>query len=183
MSRSPYRAPRPDSQSAGRPAPRLAGRAAPQWQQITRGTKTLLITWVTDTGDAIVAAGAHDGQTGAVLFQASHEVRPAGEIVVRIAGELDIATADLAAAYVRDIVSRAGGPVIADVSGVRFCDVLGLGALARMARYAEQAGCPFRLASPRPSLAKLIRIAGLSHRFPPASGQDRSPPGVTRPLS
>jgi hypothetical protein len=52
-----------------------------------------------------------------------------------------------------------------------------------MARYAEQAGCPFRLAAPRPSLAKLIRIAGLGHRFPPAPGPDRGSPGVTRPLS
>lgn len=183
MSRSPYRAARPGSQSAGPPAARLAGPAGPQWRQITRGTKTLLITWVTDTGEAIVAAGAHDKQTGAVLIQVSHEVRPTGEIVVRIAGELDIATADLAASYVQDIIDRGGGPVSADVSAVRFCDVLGLGALVRMARYAEQAGCPFRLAAPRPSLAKLIRIARLGHRFPPAPGPDRSSPRVPRPLS
>ena len=130
-----------------------------------------------------MATGAHDERTGAVHFQASHEVGRTGEIVVKIAGELDIATAGLAAAYVRHIVSRPGGPVIADVSAVRFCDVVGLGAFVRMARYAEQAGRPFRLASPGPSLAKLIRVAGLGDRFLPASGQGRSSPGVTSPLS
>lgn len=93
MGRSAYRTPRSDSQSAGRPGSRLAARPAPQWWQITRGTKTLLLTWVTDTGDAIVATGAHDERTGAVHFQASHEVGRTGEIVVKIAGELDIATA------------------------------------------------------------------------------------------
>jgi anti-anti-sigma regulatory factor len=73
--------------------------------------------------------------------------------------------------------------VIAEVSAVRFCAVLGLGALVRMARYAEQAGRPFRLTSPGPSLARLIRVAGLGDRFLPASGQGRSSPGVTSPLS
>jgi anti-anti-sigma regulatory factor len=34
-----------------------------------------------------------------------------------------------------------------------------------MARYAEQEGCPFRLASPNPSLVKIMRITGLDRRF------------------
>jgi len=34
-----------------------------------------------------------------------------------------------------------------------------------MAGYAEQAGCEFRLASPRPSLVKIMRITGLDRRF------------------
>ena len=34
-----------------------------------------------------------------------------------------------------------------------------------MARYAEQKGRPFRLASPRPSLVKIMRITGLDRRF------------------
>jgi anti-anti-sigma regulatory factor len=44
--------------------------------------------------------------------------------------------------------------------------------LLRMARYAEQNGCPFRLASPSPSLAKIIRITRLDHRFLTIAGVD-----------
>ena len=35
----------------------------------------------------------------------------------------------------------------------------------RMARYAEQKDRPFRLASPSPSLIKIMRITGLDRRF------------------
>jgi len=35
-----------------------------------------------------------------------------------------------------------------------------------MADDAQQAGCPFRLTSPSPSLVKIVRITGLDHRFP-----------------
>jgi anti-anti-sigma regulatory factor len=40
-----------------------------------------------------------------------------------------------------------------------------------MAGYAERAGRPFRLASPSPSVVKIMRITGLDRRFlvPPAS--------------
>ena len=51
---------------------------------------------------------------------------------------------------------------------VAFCDAKGLGALVRMARCAEQKGCPFRLASPSPSLVKIMRITGLDRRFLPS---------------
>jgi hypothetical protein len=37
--------------------------------------------------------------------------------------------------------------------------------MLRMADYAERAGCPFGLASPKPSLLKLMRITGLDRRF------------------
>jgi anti-anti-sigma regulatory factor len=36
-----------------------------------------------------------------------------------------------------------------------------------MAGYAERAGCPFRLASPSPSLVRIMRITGLDARFLP----------------
>ena len=36
---------------------------------------------------------------------------------------------------------------------------------SRIASYAERAGCEFRLASPRLSLVKVMRITGLDRRF------------------
>ena len=47
-----------------------------------------------------------------------------------------------------------------------FCDASGLGALARLARHARQAGRQLKLTSPRPSLVKIMRITGLDRAFP-----------------
>ncbi len=55
--------------------------------------------------------------------------------------------------------------MIVDLAALDFCDARGLAALVRMAGYAEQKGRPFRLASPSPSLIKIMRITGLDRRF------------------
>ncbi len=98
-------------------------------------------------------------------LELSHWISHAGEAVVQLAGELDIASAEVAVSYVTEIIDRHGGPVTADLSALAFCDASGLAALVRMAGYAELAGRPFRLASPKPSLIKIMRITGLHHRF------------------
>jgi anti-anti-sigma factor len=82
---------------------------------------------------------------------------------VDLGGELDIVSAEAA---VRDVIDRCGKPVVVDLTALAFCDARGLRALLRMASYAERAGCEFRLASARPSLAKIMRITGLDGRFP-----------------
>jgi len=107
----------------------------------------------------------HDDLQGAAPLRLSHQITRAGEAVVDICGELDIATAEVAVRYVRHVIDRHYGPVIADLAALGFCDASGLGALVRMARYAEQAGRWFGLASPRPSLVKIMRITGLNRRF------------------
>lgn len=56
--------------------------------------------------------------------------------------------------------------MVVDLTAPTFCDAQGLGALLRIASYAERAGCEFRLAPPRPSLVKIMRIAGLDRTFP-----------------
>jgi len=98
-------------------------------------------------------------------LELSHWISPAGEAVVQLGGELDIVSAEAAVAYVMDVIDRHGGPVTADLSALAFCDARGLAALVRMADYAELTGCPFRLASPKPPLIKIMRVTGLHHRF------------------
>ena len=105
-----------------------------------------------------------DAQEPAPL-ELSYRACAGGEVVVALGGELDIVSAEAAVSYVREVIDRRGGPVIVDLTALTFCDARGLGALVRMAGYAERAGCPFRLASPRPSLVKLMRIIGLDRRF------------------
>lgn len=95
----------------------------------------------------------------------SHRICLTGEAVVKLHGELDIASTEVAVSYVRDITDRHHGPVTVDLTALAFCDAQGLAALVRMADHTEQKGCPFRLASPGPSLVKIMRITSLDRRF------------------
>jgi anti-sigma B factor antagonist len=111
----------------------------------------------------------------------SHWISQAGEAVVRLGGDLDIVSAEAAVAYVMGVMDRHGGPVTADLSALAFCDACGLAALVRMADYAELAGCPFRLASPKPPLVKILRITGLHHRFLAVDAGRDAWPGLPDP--
>jgi anti-sigma B factor antagonist len=116
------------------------------------------------TAEDIVMAAQNDLERTTPLAM-SHRIRPTGEAVVELTGDLDIATAELAVSYVTDIIRRHHKPLTVDLSTLDFCDAKGLAALVRMAGYAEQKDLPFQLASPRPSLIKIMRITGLDRRF------------------
>ena len=89
-----------------------------------------------------------------------------GSQVISVRGELDIATAEQAYTYISDVIDCWPAPVSVDLTGLTFCDASGLGALARIARHAREAGRQLRLISARPSLLKIIRITGLDRTFP-----------------
>ncbi|MGD0605561.1 MAG: STAS domain-containing protein [Streptosporangiaceae bacterium] len=89
-----------------------------------------------------------------------------GHQVISVTGELDIATADQAYAYISEVIDRWQVPVTVDLSGLSFCDASGLGVLAKAARHARQAGRQLRLTSARPSLLKIMRMTGLDGVFP-----------------
>jgi anti-anti-sigma factor len=130
--------------------------------------ETTMLTQVADARaveEATAVAGAQDDLQKGAPLELSHRISPAGEAVVDIAGELDIATAEPAVRYVSQVIDRHRGPVIVDLTALGFCDASGLSGLLRMTGHAQQAGCPFRLASPSPSLVKIMRITGLDHRF------------------
>jgi anti-sigma B factor antagonist len=90
---------------------------------------------------------------------------PAGEAVLSIGGELDIVSADVAVGYVTAVIDQCHVPLAVDLAALDYCDASGLKALERMADYAEQAGCPFRLTAPGQRLVKIMRITGLDRRF------------------
>jgi anti-anti-sigma factor len=134
---------------------------------IERGTKAMRLTCTIDAEAEqiiIVAQGQHDRRKAASL-ELSHRILPTGETVARIGGELDIATADTAVRYVTQVIDHRDGPVIVDLTALRFCDARGLSALLRIALYAEQRDHKFRVASPRPSLVKLLRITALDRKL------------------
>jgi anti-anti-sigma factor len=116
------------------------------------------------TAEDIVMA-AQGGLERTTPLAMTHRIRPTGEAVVELTGDLDIATAELAVSYVTDVIRRHHRPLTIDLSALDFCDAKGLAAFVRMAGYAEQKDRPFQLASPLPSLIKIMRITGLDRRF------------------
>ena len=89
-----------------------------------------------------------------------------GYQIVSVTGELDIATAEQAYSYISEVIDGRPAPVTVDLSGLTFCDASGLGALARVARHAREAGRQLMLTSVRPSLLKIMRITGVDRVFP-----------------
>jgi anti-sigma B factor antagonist len=92
------------------------------------------------------------------LVQLSSQIGADGHAVITIRGDLDLATADPAVRYVKEVIDRHDGMVSADLSGVVFCDACGLGALIRIAAYAEQAGRRLELARPSRAVARIMRL-------------------------
>ena len=129
-------------------------------------------------------AAVPDGGSDAAVMTAEHvvpaqakPVEPAqlelscetganGYQIVSVTGELDIATAEQAYSYISEVIDGRPAPVTVDLSGLTFCDASGLGALARIARHAREAGRQLMLTSARPSLLKIMRITGMDRAFP-----------------
>jgi anti-sigma B factor antagonist len=90
-----------------------------------------------------------------------------GQAMVNVRGELDIATADWAHAYLRAVIdSDKKGKVVLNLADLTFCDAAGLGVLARVASHARRTGRSVRLTSPRPALVRIMRITGMDAVFP-----------------
>ena len=122
--------------------------------------------------DAAVSDGGSDGAVitaelvEPVQLELSCRTGANGYQIVSVTGELDIATAEQAYSYISEVIDGRPAPVTVDLSGLTFCDASGLGALARIARHARQAGRQLMLTSARPSLVKIMRITGLDRAFP-----------------
>jgi anti-anti-sigma factor len=102
----------------------------------------------------------------ALQLELAYQVAGDGKATVRVTGELDIATADQAYAYLRDVVDSQAGPVTMNLAELTFCDAAGLGVLARVAGYAKRSGRSLKLTAARPSLLRIMRITGLDEAFP-----------------
>ena len=72
----------------------------------------MLLTRVIDAQlkNTIPVTGGQDGHRRATPLELSQRILPTGEVVANIGGELDIATADEAVSYFRQIIDRHCGP-------------------------------------------------------------------------
>ena len=129
------------------------------WQQ-----GTVKVTHMSDESGVVAD---RDNLQAIPPLMVSHRILATGEANVTIEGELDIATAETAVRYVRQVIDHHHGSVIVDLAMLSFCDARGLNALLGIAGHAQREGCPFRLTSPSPSLIKLLRITGLDRRLLP----------------
>jgi anti-anti-sigma factor len=125
-------------------------------------------------GDRAAPDGENDGEDMATVIDPAHalqlelayQVAPDGNATVRVRGELDIATADQAYTYLRDVVDSQDGPVMMNLSELTFCDAAGLGVLARVAGHARRSGRSLQLMAARPGLLRIMHITGMDEAFP-----------------
>ena len=85
--------------------------------------------------------------------------------ILRVQGELDLATADSLYRRGRTAIGRHARLLLLDLTGLSFCDARGLSAFVRIANEAEAADCSYGLIAPQPLVAKILRITGLHQRL------------------
>ena len=91
--------------------------------------------------------------------------RPAGPVVlVTVAGELDASSATDLRRVVGDLISRSAH-VVLDMTGIRFLDCGGIGALVALSRAATGAGGALGLQGLDPRHVALLELFGLADRF------------------
>ena len=111
-------------------------------------------------------AWVYDGTRTAQL-EFGYQRTTDGQAMVNVRGELDIATAEQAHAYLRRVVDgEKKGKITLNLADLTFCDAAGLGVLAKVAGYARCTGRTLRVTAARPSLLRIMRITGMDEAFP-----------------
>lgn len=104
-----------------------------------------------------------------VGLRVDREVDPAGAVLIRLDGELDLRSAPhLRAAMVEVFADHPpdGTPeVVIDLSGLSYADSAGLSMLVAAHKRADGGGGAVRLRSPSRSLRRLLEISGLDQLF------------------
>jgi anti-anti-sigma factor len=81
-------------------------------------------------------------------------------LVVRLAGELDLATVGELAAPLKDLLSREPQPLVLELDELTFADSSGIAVLIRLANHFER----LETRGARPSVRRVIEVLGLADR-------------------
>jgi anti-sigma B factor antagonist len=92
--------------------------------------------------------------------------------VVEIVGEIDVHTAGELRTILTALADEGRVHVVADFSGVRFCDAAGLGALVGVNNRLTAAGGSLRLIGVRPAQRRILQITRLDQLFRRYDGVD-----------
>jgi anti-sigma B factor antagonist len=88
-----------------------------------------------------------------------------GQVVVRVVGEIDAATAPLFAKRLDEVIEADHRDVAIDLAELTFMDSTGLAVLIHGRRRLEGTGRRMVIAHPSPAIFRLLQIAGLDGWF------------------
>jgi anti-anti-sigma factor len=106
-----------------------------------------------------------DGEMIRTTFDAVTEELEPGVLLVRLSGEIDIATTDFAAESIRAAIAPPAQLVLIDVSAVTFCSSAGLGNLVEARQLAGQHGIDLALIGVGRPVDRPLTITGLGRQF------------------
>lgn len=89
-----------------------------------------------------------------------------GAAVVALSGQLDVQTCLLLESALDRLREAASTRVVVDLSGVTFCDSVGLSAFVVAHKYCTAAGGYLRLAAPTPFMIRLLQVVGIAGPLP-----------------
>jgi anti-anti-sigma factor len=98
-------------------------------------------------------------------FPGPRSTPPSGPTVVRLSDGLDLPAAPALRERLIDVLHRAAGLFVLDLSAVTSCDVAGLAVLIGTQRRARLSGITMRLAAPSPPVRAALRSSGLERSF------------------
>ncbi len=90
----------------------------------------------------------------------------AARAVVRLDGELDIASSGALTQRLSDLLSQGHTRIVVDLTHLTFCDAAGLRAFVRASRLATTHRGWLRIAAAQPRMTRIISIADLSRMLP-----------------
>jgi anti-sigma B factor antagonist len=88
-----------------------------------------------------------------------------GQVVVRVVGEIDAATAPLFAERLDEVIEADHRNVAVDLAELTFMDSAGLVVLIHGRQRLERTGRRMLIAHPSPTIVRLLEIAGLDEWF------------------
>jgi anti-anti-sigma factor len=89
-----------------------------------------------------------------------------GTAVVALSGQLDVQTCLVLESALDRLREAASTRVVVDLSGVTFCDSVGLSAFVVGHKYCTAAGGYLRLAAPTPFMIRLLQVVGVAGPLP-----------------
>ncbi|GAA4518589.1 hypothetical protein GCM10023191_092890 [Actinoallomurus oryzae] len=93
--------------------------------------------------------------------------RDGASAVVEIVGEIDVHTSGRLRAILVALADEGRTHIVADFTGVRFCDAAGLGALVGVNNRLGRDGGSLRLTGVRPAQRRILQITRLDQLFRP----------------
>lgn len=93
-------------------------------------------------------------------------LREQGTVVVRVVGEVDLASAPVLREALNELIEAQGNLAVQlDFADLTFLDSTGIGVLVRALRSIRQKGGDLTLTNCRPSTVRILEIAGLREIF------------------